>query len=558
MVVAVVVGLALRALHWWSATGSPPRTVLLTNAARYDAWAQRITGGNPPLPPFDQPPLYPYLLAATYTLAGHKPEWMLAVQAVADALGCGLIAWMAGRCFGQRAAWAAGLLAAVFGPFIYHTAELLPATFGLALLVAGAACALANGPVTAGLAFATATLMRPESVLAALLVACWAWGRGQRRLSAGIVGAAVAALVGGSVAVSLVAGRPLPYSTGFGLNLWLGNNPSADGVSPFIPRAQEGFAERVRFEAGGDAWAADGRFAAHALRFWRELPGAALQLAVKKLRWTLVDPELPNTSALDWQLSYSAVFAWPLFPLSFGAVWVLACAGAVLLGRKSLAPWPLWAVALATVAVCTVFFTNARFRLPLAPLLLVLAGGGVAEIAGLLQERRRTEVVGRRLLLAGAAALAGAVVAFSNPYRVRDYRIAALDANAGIAERLAGHPARAVEYLRRALAQEAGDEIAWVHLVLAQEQQGDVRGALQSLLDAAERLAEAPDLEQLAASFFTRHGLRLELWQEYRTSTQRGAREVLRRELYQRLGAGSPGIRPPAAPAPVDSAPQKP
>lgn len=537
--VAASCAIALCSLHLWSTAGSPPRTVLLTNAARYDTWARLIGQGNPPLPPFEQPPLYAYLVAATYWLAGASPQFFLALQAGLDGLLCGLIAWAAGRSFGAGAAWVAGLMAASFGPLIYHAAELLPATLGTTLLVAGAAGALSGSSVIAALAFGVAVLLRPESLLAVVLVAAVAAAHGQRRLATWVAGTAVGALAVGSLAVSLLAGRPLPYSTGLGLNLWLGNNPAADGVSPFVPRTQEGLVDRVRFEAGGDALLVDRRLAEQACRFWRDFPGPALRLAAKKLRWTFVDRELPNTTALDWQLSYSLLFATPFFPFSFGVVWVLAWVGAVLLGRRSLAPWPFWALALATVVVCTTFFTNGRFRLPIAPLLLLLAGGGASQLWALARRGRRGRLPLPRVLLAASAGLGAAYLAFSDPYRVRDYRIAELDTNAGMAERVAGHPERARHYLRQALRQDPRDEIAWVHLVLAQEELGQARDALASLLEAGERLETAPDLERLAANFFARHGLPIELWRDFRTSAEAGRRDALRRELQGRLAAGS-------------------
>lgn len=547
----------LRALHLLSSQDTPPRTVLLTNEARYDAWARAIVTGDGPLPPFDQPPAYPWLVGAIYRFTGANISHVLWLQALADTAHCVLLGWLGGRYFGTLAGLLTGGMAALYGPFIYHSAELLPATLALDVLSAACACTLLGLYRLAALGWAIATLLRPELVGSALLVSLVAYFRGKRRAIWAAGGAAVAAVLLGSVVVSIIAGRPLPYSTGAGLNLWLGNNPAADGTSPFVPASQRGFAERVRFEAQGDAWHADRAFFEAAVGFWREFPAAALELAWKKFRWTLVHRELPNTVDLDWALSYSPLFHFPLGPLGFGPLLLLGAVGALLVARRLAPLWPFAAASAATLLLCTVFFTNARFRLPLAPLLILLAGAGCAEACNRLGSHAWRDLPGRTVLSALFVGAVAAWLTFSDPYGVRTYKNPALIANAGVAERLAGHPQRAQAYLLEAVTLDPTDELAWIHLALAREETGNAPAALEALLTARRHLGRSADLENAAQSFFARHGLTWERWQAYGAAAP-AAQAAIARELSALLALPPRPEQGRAGGDPVDSRRQKP
>ncbi len=557
LVLIALFAFAVRAVHLLATADSAARTVLLTNEARYDAWARAILAGTAPQPPFDQPPLYAWVVATVYALAGSEPSAVLWMQALADAGHCLLLGWVAASVFGPRAGYAAGLLAALYGPFVAHVGQLLPASLAVLLLTTACTAVLRRSvPLSSG-TWLAAVALRPEFFAAALLVTVWSWARGQLRLARGVLLGALFAVAGGSLVVSLAAWRPLPYSTGLGLNLWLGNNPAADGVNPLVPRSQEGFAERVRFEAGGDAWKAERAFFRAAVAFWRDFPRPALELAWKKLRWTFTDRELPNTVDLQWALSASPLFRFP-FLLGFGALFVLAAAGLPLLRGRLEALWPFWAVAAIATATCVLFFTNARFRLPMAPLLVVLAGGTLSELLARIQGFRHHRMRRAQALAVVGCATAAAWLVYSNPYGVRFYRVPGLLANAGIAERLAGKPSQAIAWLEKALALDPGDEIAWVHLVLAWQQTGNARAALRALLQAGERLGRAPDLERAAQDFFGRHRLPWERWVAYRATMEPGTRAAFVRELEALLLAGDQPRVPSRTPGAIDSSPQKP
>src|SRR5262249_29180574 len=147
-------------------------------------------------------------------------------------------------------------------------------------------------------------------------------------------------------------------------------------------------------------------FRRHALAFVRDMPGHALGLLWKKLLWTLSDRELPNTDDIEWVTAHSWLFSRPLFPLSFGILLPLACAGAWLLGRQWRDCASLAGVLLAGLLTCVVFFTNARFRLILVSPVVLLAAVALDRLPATLAMWKQTP----RVLLGPAAAFVGGVV----------------------------------------------------------------------------------------------------------------------------------------------------
>lgn len=501
VVLVFVAALLLRLLYVLSIHNAYFFRQLQTEPLRYHQWASLILDGKAPLPPFEQSPGYPYFIAAVYALFGRSVTAVACMQALLDAVTCALLAVIGRRWFGARAGLIAGGLAAVYGPFIYFAAQLLPSTLFVFMSVAALAAGVFGAATVAGCLWAAALLVRSEIVLAVPFVLFDAWTRGGRSAlwkTAAPVLLCVAIVVGFNAAGS---GKFVLFTTSDGVNLWLGNNAHADGVNPFIYGPLEAVADEVRAQASTGV-EADRIFRRHAVTFIRQDRGHALRLLWKKLLWTLSDRELPNTDDIEWVTAHSWLFWRPLFPLSFGMLLPFACAGAVLLGRQWRQCAPLAGLFITGLVTGVVFFTNARFRLILAPPVLLLAAVALDRLPAMLEEWKTT----RRAPLAAAAAFAvGAVLAWGNFYGVRAYRIPQISVNTGAMEREAGDFEAAVRHLREGLAGDPYDAIGWVHLALALEPQGNVDAARQAYRDAQVRLPNDPDVQQMAARFFQRH-----------------------------------------------------
>jgi len=544
--------LLLRLLYVFSIRGAYFFDHLQTEPLRYQEWATLIVDGpQSPPPPFEQAPGYAYFVAAVYAFVGRSAIAVALVQAILDAVSCVLIALAAHTWFGARVGVVAGLLAACYGPFIYFTGEVLPATLlifvtMLALIASGCAVPLSSTEgaarpkpawfrspswwVAGGL-WGIAALVRSEIALAWPFVVLDAWKRGGRRALAGSA-VPIACILAGLIAVNgAFSHRLVLFTTSGGVNLWLGNNPHADGVNPFIFGPLEGIADSLRARAA-DPVEMDHLFTARALAFWREQPGAALRLLGRKFLWTWTDRELPNSSDIDWQTGHSWLFRLPFFPPTFGAVLPFAVAGVLLLGGAWTDAALLAALPAVALGTSLLFFTNARFRLIMVPSVLILAAMALDRTATFARDWRRHRAALTRV--AGGVAL-GAAAAFANFSDVQTYRIPQISVNTGVLERESGQLTAAVRHLREGLSGDPDDAIAWVHLALALEQQGELRPALQAYLDALARLPADGTLQQMAGRFVARHQLNLNLLQQYVTTEDPATREATGRQLLESL-----------------------
>src|SRR5262245_12471865 len=75
------IALALRLAHWWAVRDEPFFALLAMDSQEYDRWAQEIAGGDwLGSQVFFQAPLYPYILAVIYKVAGWKLDAVYLLQ----------------------------------------------------------------------------------------------------------------------------------------------------------------------------------------------------------------------------------------------------------------------------------------------------------------------------------------------------------------------------------------------------------------------------------------------------------------------------------------------
>ena len=86
----------------------------------YVAQAKDLLAGTWPDGPFYFQPLYPFFLGGLHLLAGPDMYPARAAQAVVLSTGALICFWLARRLYGERAAWIAGALYAVYPVFIFY------------------------------------------------------------------------------------------------------------------------------------------------------------------------------------------------------------------------------------------------------------------------------------------------------------------------------------------------------------------------------------------------------------------------------------------------------
>jgi hypothetical protein len=425
---------ALGHLGWY--LGTPLGRVPVLDERENLDLAAAIAGGTLAPEPFYRAPGYALALAglraAGLSQAGLFPAALL-LGAVLHAANATLVAAIARRWFGAAAALAAGALYALDPVLVHYATQALDATFALTFFLLGLdrlAAAVAGPGRTAawagaGTAWAAATLARPNYLLAgAALPLLAAFRSGPTGARARVLAAALGGLVLFAAASAWqwsLCGVPgfLPWQGAY--NLWSANRPGANGrfytqhvsLSPAEARANPARSESILLyakETGGPPPDIPAMNAYWRHRFLAEVSSHPLRwaaLEARKAYALLNNWEQYNNKTFAFHKARSPWLRWN--PICWGALLVLGVAGAARLGTES----PRAAAALATVvaalsASILLFFVSARFRLPLAAILSVLAGGAIAAPAFW-----KAWPAPRRAWL-GLAVAAAALLTFSN------------------------------------------------------------------------------------------------------------------------------------------------
>ncbi|HEY2954545.1 MAG TPA: tetratricopeptide repeat protein [Candidatus Eisenbacteria bacterium] len=376
----------------------------------YWDWSEFILRHGPvPPAPFYLAPLYPYALAGLRALGAGMAQ-VLAIQALLGAAAVALLADATRRIAGWRAGLAVGCILALLQPATFFDGLVLPESllfFLESLLVWLVARAdwsgegLARYAAYGLLAGALAQGRASNAVLLALAVPL-AWARrapAPRRIAAAAL--AIAAFGACGVPALLAnrgaSGETIPFTYNAGYNLYVGNNPDADGTwvdvtAGSIPVPLSGTPPTTGGALDGRAFvlATTGRrlspaessawWAAKALAFVRAHPARALGLAGRKLLLGFRRREIPQIESMASFARAAGPLGAPLLG-SFGLVAVLGLAGVAWAARGG--PRERWLVGyvLAVSLAMAPFFVTDRYRHHLLPALAVLGGIALEGIA---------------------------------------------------------------------------------------------------------------------------------------------------------------------------------
>jgi hypothetical protein len=419
LVVLTAIALALRLAH-------------VANVAAYerahvvpglDRWldmeiADAVAGGDVlggPLAPYDSAPAYGVLLGLAYRVFGRESAGPLVVQALLGAM-VPLLLYAAGRRLASaRVGLAAAALGAVYAPAIFYEGltvkfALVPFAFAALLwaLAAGAA-------VAAGAATALAVALRPNAIVALPLGLVWIASRSEARSATRTILLFAMGLV--VVAAPLALRRSLSAERGDAASLWgihfyVGSQPRGDGGYAQVVGVSDDVFGHVD-DARAVAEASRGRplTPGEVSRYWfgrgideiTRDPTAYVRLLGRKVR-RIVAPGEENDFGDEWA-EYAARSAALRAGIGFGTVAPLAALGLLIAVTRRSAL--LWSAALAAAYVVTLllFFVTGRYRLPLVPPFLLLAGAGLVWLADLWTTRRPVALAVAAVLVAGAAAL---------------------------------------------------------------------------------------------------------------------------------------------------------
>jgi len=405
----LVAGLALlvRLLYLYTYYRSPYWAIMALDPETHDLLARRIAAGlGLGSRAYFRAPLYLYWLGGVYKIFGPGYWAPRILQAVLGSVSAGFTFLLGRKLLSRPAAVAAGILAALSWNLVYFDGELLLESLATFLSLAGLLALHRERRAGRawhfffGIIFGLAAITRPNLllVLAAILALKLLekpWAGAAR--SAVVLGLGISLPVAAVTARNLMVARdPVMVASQGGINFYLGNNPSADGLTVVVPfprrliprdfqaryRSDPWFKEDVWLSALYGAEAAAGRpvkesevssyWYRESLRQMGPQPARWLLLLLRKTYFLFHRTEISNNRDLDYHRSHFPVLrALGLVNVSWLAPLALLGFGFALRELRRFR----WLIAFAATYSLTVimFFVNSRFRAPILPVALVFA-----------------------------------------------------------------------------------------------------------------------------------------------------------------------------------------
>ncbi len=528
----LLISLLLRLAYLSEVRQAPDFARPQVDAEFHDYWARALAFGDwtPPagkanpgiqVSPYFRPPGYPYFLALVYKIFG--PGYLgPRIAQIFLGLASVLLAFMLARSWlGRAAGVLAAMLTGTYWAFVYYEGELLEPPL-MVLLLLGLALSLlrwsdrpgALAGLFCGLLLGLGALVRPNALLLLPVAAAWMYWILRRRGAIARLRSSLLALVVGSAIAILPAtlrnlsasGELVLISSNGGVNLFLGNNPAADGR---CPGGIEGLGDfRTCFEWPGIVRNLEKRlgrpltesqidryFAVQALDHIARHPGRTLELLARKTLMFWGPLEVSHNKVEEAERDNSPILS--ALPGGFSLAFTLGMLGLAWLwfdrrraGRGSSGAstdrdraWEagvlLGSVALAWFLSFLPFFVAARYRAPIVPFLLLLA---VPAILRSVESFRRREWRPLLPMIAGAAVFFGLASVNWTHYRVDRAR---WHYARGIAYTAGQKPDSAIEEYRSAVELNPGYASAHNDLGLSLALGGRFDQALVHLQEAA-------------------------------------------------------------------------
>ncbi|HUV31047.1 MAG TPA: glycosyltransferase family 39 protein [Acidobacteriota bacterium] len=354
-------------------------------------WAQVIAAGDIfGDTTFFRAPLYVFCLAVLYAVFGPS-LWAARIFGLGVGLGSIFMTYLLGRkLFGKKTGLIAALVQALYPSMIYFEAELLLDPLFMLLfqltvyhLLVWYTERRSDKLFTVGLLAGLAAITRPTALILVpviLLIVLWQRAHWKQTIrQAVLVVAGLSVLIGPVLLRNiLVAGDPVLIASQGGINLYIGNNDEADGLSAFMPQPL-GYDWRISdityiAERDRGRELKSGEVSAYwterAVRWIADNPVRFAGLCLKKMYFSFSDREVSNNRSLPVFFHKTPVLR--LNPLSFGLIFPFAVIGALAgFARDSRIRLLLFVMGLYALTFALFFFAS-RFRLPLIPYYILL------------------------------------------------------------------------------------------------------------------------------------------------------------------------------------------
>ena len=417
-----LLALAIRLIYLSQVIHTPIFHGLVADTEKYDSFALHILKGNFTHKDFIYlNPLYPFFLAFIYLIGGHSHFAVAFIQALIDSISSVLIYFIASTLFNKKVGIIAAFTYACYGIAVFYTGILLAPTvviFLTLLFIASLIFAEQRGKVfiffISGIFFGLAGLARPNVILFLFLLPIWFFTLLKNRL--GIyksIQGFLLLLVGFLMVLSLISIRNYsiekrfsPFSVQGGLNFYIGNNPEATGyfmspcgissspidqVKTSIRYTEKTSGKNITPSQASSYWLLKG------LTFIRDNPIDASSLYMEKFALFWRKEELPLN--IDYSLSknFASIFRLPF--ISFGIIAPFALLGIILTLRKRNNLLLILLFIFSYMASVIIFFVSARYRLLIAPFLIICSSYFLYRFAEMIRAQETKGMITSSILL---------------------------------------------------------------------------------------------------------------------------------------------------------------
>ncbi len=519
----ILLSLALRFLYLNLASSLPTFQSPGMDSETYRSWAEAIIKGTQLNEPYFRAPLYPYLIALLGRLFGGDTFYPIRIfQIIFSALSAGMLVILGRRWFSLKTGWIAGLLWAVYGLSIYFDNEgliesLYTSLFILLLFFLDKyRLALKIGfAILSAIVLGILTSLRSNALLwwIVLLSAIWRTVTDQNQETIqhnkkALIPIFVTLIVMVLIVLPILlhnlrTGGGFVISTQGGINLYLGNNPTASGAYAVDPDyGNDWTREQIAYRAGRQSGKilSDGEISSYyankALQFWLTKPLKAMALTGRKIFLLINSSEISNNRILlPFLHEVHPLFAY-LVLLSFPITMLLGLPGLFRLWRVNRSFQ--WAIIFTIVHLIGIlpFFVTARYRFPAMPVFVLSAASIVKYMPLYLQKWRNNEP---KLAIKGVLwILFAIIVLFPNPITYNPHEKAIWQFHQGNALLRMERWEQAKSYFYEALAEDLAYKNAHLNIGVCYLHQGEIDSARSHFLKELDNSpTHAPALNNL-------------------------------------------------------------
>lgn len=375
--------------------------------------------------PFFRAPFYNYFLGLIYAFTGDSIGAARFIQLLIGSVTAPLVYLIGRELFDRRTGLAAAIVVLLTGDIVYFEGELVLEASAMWLILVSLLMLVRyiKEPSVAtltgvGLSTGLAIIDRPNAIVLLPAIAWVMWRNRESNSQSHLLRHALVFTTILMVPVGLVllhnitrSEPALTIATQGGVNFYIGNNEAADGVSAVMPG-----------KLGYDWQFADIKYAAEMQEGRRLTPAQIsshyfslgmksivsapvdwLKLTVKKAYLLFSGNDISNNRNLP--AFKSEIFLFKVLPIGMGVLAPLGIIGMFMLWRRSRAVQIVVLFAVLYAASFMAFFVNSRFRLPLLPILAILAAAVIFDIIERLRNRETIKVAAAITAAAGLAVL---------------------------------------------------------------------------------------------------------------------------------------------------------